>query len=147
MAEQDRDSERPMATVHRITRKRIEMYAAAEDLPITTAAARLVRAGLVRHAFIDRERVACSRKEFGEMYLLPPSPEAGEGVRIKVPLEADELSQIKELAIREFENLPSILNRLLLWGFHEVPHSRPYWRAWTALINDRCGAPVDEGAS
>jgi hypothetical protein len=147
MAEQDRDSERPMATVHRITRKRIEMYAAAEDLPITTAAARLVRAGLVRHAFIDRERIELSRKEFRENYMLPPSPEAGEGARIKVPLEAEELSQIKKLAIREFETLPSILNRLLLWGFHEVPHSSGYWRAWTALINEQYRTSVAEGAS
>lgn len=147
MPEYDRDSERPMATVHRITRKRIEMYAAAEDLPITTAAARLVRAGLIRHAFIDRERIACSRKEFSENYLLPPSPEAGEGARIKVPLEAEELSQIKELAIREFENLPSILNRLLLWGFHGVPHSPKYWQAWTALINERYRMSVAEGAT
>ena len=135
--EHDRDTERPMATVHRITRKRIEMYADAEDLPVTTAAARLVRAGLERHAFIDRERIECSRRVFNENYLLPPSPAEGEGVRVKVPLEAEEFSRIKALAIREFETMPTILNRLLLWGFYNVPHSPGYWRAWNAHLAQR----------
>ena len=147
MAEHDRETQRPMATVHRITRQRIEIYAAAEDLPITTAAARLVRAGLVRHAFIDRERLECSRNVFRENYMLPPSPPDSEGARVKVPLEAEEISQIKELAVREFESMPTILNRLLLWGFHKVPHSSRYWQSWTAVVNERYRMSVAEGAS
>jgi hypothetical protein len=135
--EHDRSTERPMAMVHRITRKRIEMYAEAEDIPVTTAAARLVRAGLERHAFIDRERIECSRRVFNENYLLPPSPAEGEGIRVKVPLEPEELSRIKTLAIREFETTPTILNRLLLWGFYNVPHSPGYSRAWNAYFNER----------
>ncbi len=137
MPELDRDSQRPMATIHRITRQRLQMYADAEDLPVTTAAARLVRFGFERHEFIDQERVECSREVFRQNYSLPPSPEAGEGIRVKVPLEEYELSRVRALAEREFETVPTMLNRLLLWGFRKAPYSASYERKWLAYIMDK----------
>jgi hypothetical protein len=58
----------------------------------------------------------------------------GEGARVKVSLEVDEFLQIKALAVREFETTPTILNRLLLWGFHKI-HSPRYWQMWNAYFN------------
>jgi hypothetical protein len=130
--ERDRDTQRVWATVHRITRKRIELYANAEDLSVGGASARLVRAGFEQHAFIDSERESWPHDEFAKHYLLPPAPPEGEGVRVKIPLTDDEIERVKELAINEFEIEPTILNRLLLWGFRKVPRSPNYWRAWMA---------------
>jgi hypothetical protein len=134
--ETDRAKQRLWATVDRTTRKRIEFYAEAEDVSIGTAAARLIRAGLERHAFIDRERVECPRRVFNHNYSLPTAPREGEGVRVKIGLEYEELSQVGTLANREFESEATILNRLLLWGFQNIPRSPRYWSAWTAYYRE-----------
>jgi hypothetical protein len=134
--ESDRAKQRLRATVDRMTRKRIEFYAAAEDVSVGTAAARLIRAGIKQHSYIDRERIECSRRVFNDNYPLPSAPREGEGVRLKIGLEDEEVSQVKKLAIREFETEATILNRLLLWGFHRVPYSHGHWSAWAAYYRD-----------
>jgi hypothetical protein len=141
MTELDRVAQRPFASIHAITRKRLQLYADAEGDHVATAAARLVRWGFERHDFIDQERRDLSPKEFRQNYLIPPSPEYGEGVRLKVPLEEQDIARAVALAEREFETIPTILNRLLLWGFHKVPHSHPYWRKWGAYIHDKKHTP------
>jgi len=130
--ERDREKQRLFATVHRSTRKRIGFYADAEDVSVGTAAARLVRAGLIQHAFIERERVDCSRRVFRDNYELPASPREGEGVRVKIALEDDEISRIRTLADQEFETEPTILNRLILFGFHTVSPFHGHWPTWKA---------------
>jgi hypothetical protein len=141
MTELDRVAQRPFASIHAITRKRLQLYADAEGDHVATAAARLVRLGFEQHDFIDQERVKCSREVFRQNYKLPPSPEYGEGVRLKVPLEEQDIERAVALAEREFETIPTILNRLLLWGFQTIPHSHPYWRKWDAYLSDKKRTP------
>lgn len=71
--ESDRIQQRLWASIHRTTRKRLQIYANAEDLSLGTAAARLVRAGLERHAEINRERLIYSPRAFKRMHVLVPA--------------------------------------------------------------------------
>jgi len=137
--ESDRDKQRLWATVHRMTRKRMQFYADAEDVSLGTAAARLVRAGLKQHAFIERERVVCSPRVFRDNYGLPAAPPEGEGVRVKIALDDEEISRIRKLADQEFEIEPTILNRLVLWGFDTVSPFHRHWPTWKSYFRAEWG--------
>jgi len=130
--EHDRATQRLWATVHRITRRRLKFYADAEDISVGAAASRLVRAGFDRHAEVDRDRETWRRETFREFYFLPPAPPEGEGVRVKVALEPGDIERVRALAEAEFEIEPTILNRLILWGFKKVPRNDRYEAAWNA---------------
>jgi hypothetical protein len=63
--EHDRDTERPAATLHWLTVKKLECFAEAAAMPVAAFAAQCVRAGFERHAEMAEDRDALAAQPCG----------------------------------------------------------------------------------
>ena len=138
--ENDRDTKRPAATLHWLTVKKLECFAAAAAMPVAAFAAQCVRAGFERHAHMAKDRDAlvaqpCARcaRAFRMTWQAPDevrNPRTGESKRLKIPLDAEALARVDALAEAEFTDRPSILNWLVVHGLsgQQVQGGREAWR-------------------
>jgi hypothetical protein len=139
--EHDRTYERPQVTLHWLTAKKLETFAAAATMPVATFAALCVRAGSEQHAHMVEDRAAlaahpCPRcaDAFRVNWEGTPDEVANpvhmESKRYKVPLDTEDLARLDALAEAEFTDRPALLTWLVGRGLDSqgTPAGKDAWR-------------------